>query len=254
MHTDHSRMKLGKQQALHDPRTLQLTNYLKPEALPPPPAAKDWGKGVGNWGMMLNDTIGDCTCAAAGHLIMEWTANAGKEITPSDGDILKAYEAVSGYNPETHANDNGAVETTVLKYWRKTGIAGHKIGAFAALTPGNRTHIEDGAFLFEGVYIGLALPVSAQRQAIWATPPQGPTGTGAPGSWGGHAVPIVAYDARGLTCITWGQRKRMTWDFWNNYCDEAYAILSQDLFEPNAKSPAGFDLAQLQADLGQVTG
>lgn len=254
MKIDHSRMKLGKLQAQHDPRTLQLTNYLRPEALPPPPPAKDWGKSVSSWGMMLNDSIGDCTCAAAGHLIMEWTANAGKEAVPSDGEILKAYQDVSGYNPETHTNDNGAVEIDVLNYWRKAGIAGHVIGAYAALTPGNRTHIEDGAYLFEGIYIGLALPISAQQQAIWATPPQGPTGTGAPGSWGGHAVPIVAYDARGLTCVTWGQRKRMTWDFWANYCDEAYAILSPDLFGPGAKTPAGLDLTALQQDLNQVTG
>ncbi len=142
----------------------------------------------------------------------------------------------------------------MLNYWRKSGIAGRTIGAYAALTPGNRTHIEDGAYLFEGIYIGLALPVSAQQQAIWATPPQGPNGTGAPGSWGGHAVPIVAYDQRGLTCVTWGQRKQMTWDFWANYCDEAYAILSQDLLGQGAKTPAGLDLAALQQDLGQVTG
>ncbi len=126
MRTDHSRMKLGKLQARHDPRTLQLTNYLRPEALPPPPAAKDWGKSVGSWCMMLNDSIGDCTCAAAGHLIMEWTANAGKEVVPADGEILNAYVAVSGYNPETHANDNGAVEIDVLNYWRSSRRSGRR--------------------------------------------------------------------------------------------------------------------------------
>ena len=39
--------------------------------------------------MMLNDSIGDCTCAAAGHLIMEWTANAGKEVVPADGVLAR---------------------------------------------------------------------------------------------------------------------------------------------------------------------
>ena len=87
--------------------------------------------------MMHNDTIGDCTCAAAGHLVMEWTANVGAETTPADADILAAYSAITGYDPKTGANDNGAVETDVLNYWRKTGIAGHKIMAYAALEPGN---------------------------------------------------------------------------------------------------------------------
>ena len=65
--------------------------------------------------MMENDQIGDCTCAAAGHLIMEWTANAGKKmVMPTDKQIVAAYSAVTGYNPETGANDNGAVEIDVL--------------------------------------------------------------------------------------------------------------------------------------------
>ena len=59
--------------------------------------------------MMDNDQIGDCTCAAAGHLIMEWTANAqSKMVTPTDKQIVAAYSAITGYNPTTGANDNGA--------------------------------------------------------------------------------------------------------------------------------------------------
>jgi hypothetical protein len=80
----------------------------------------------------------------------------------------------------------------------------------------------------ENCYIGLALPISAQNQDVWAVPPGGSAGEGSPGSWGGHAVPIVAYDSRGLTVITWGATKRMTWQFLDTYCDEAYALLSQD--------------------------
>ncbi len=39
MTVDHSRMKLGKKPAHHDPRTLQMANYLE---LPPIPPAQDW--------------------------------------------------------------------------------------------------------------------------------------------------------------------------------------------------------------------
>ena len=32
---------------------------------------------------------------------------------------------------------------------------------------------------------------------------------GQPGSWGGHAVPVVAYDVRGITWVTWGALQPM---------------------------------------------
>jgi hypothetical protein len=251
---DPRKLKLGKRPARHDPRTLLLASYITP-ALPTPPASCDLTAKVGSsWGMMDNDQIGDCTCAAAGHLIMEWTANAKpKMFTPTDKQIVAAYSAITGYNPTTGANDNGAVEIDVLNYWRQTGIAAHKIGAYVALEPANHTHIMDSVYIFEGCYIGLQLPISAQAQIQnhqpWSVPPGGATGEGEPGSWGGHAVPIVAYDARGLTCVTWGALQTMTWTFWEAYCEEAYAILSNDYLTAKEETPAGFNLAQLQEDL-----
>jgi len=63
---------------------------------------------------------------------------------------------------------------------------------------------------------------------------------------------VEAYDARGLTCITWGQTKKMTWSFWDAYCDEAYALLSE-IWAPEKKiAPAGFDLAALKSDLSEL--
>jgi len=254
MAVDHSAQKLGKKPAQHDPRTLQMANYL---GLPQVPPARDWTvKAAANWGMMLNDQLGDCTCAAMGHLTQAWSANAGaNEITLPDQAILKAYEAVGGYKPGDPSTDRGAVELDVLKYWRKTGVGGHKITAFVALEPKNHAHVQAAVDLFGGSYIGVSLPVSAQKQKVWSVPPGGATGSGAPGSWGGHAVVIEAYDAQGLTCITWGQKKRMTWSFWDTYCDEAYAVLSEELWvQKNKPAPSGFDLAALEADLKEVTG
>jgi len=209
------------------------------------------------WGMMENDQIGDCTCAAAGHLIMEWTANSGKKmVTPTDKQIVAAYSAITGYNPSTGANDNGAAEIDVLNYWRQSGIAGHKIGAYAALEPSNHNHVMDSVYLFEGCYIGVQLPISAQAQVQnhqpWSVPPGGTTGDGKPGSWGGHAVPVVSYDARGVTVVTWGALQVMTWSFWEAYCDEAYAILSTDYLTGKKENPQGFSLTELQADLADL--
>jgi len=248
---DHSKMKLGKQVPRHDPRTLQLANYLLPKALPPAPAEYMWGAAITDWTMMDNDQIGDCTCAAAGHLIMEWTVDNNNLYTPPSADIISAYSQITGYDPQTGANDNGAAETDVLNFWRTTGISGRQIYAYAALEPGNHFNIQQAVYMFGGCYIGLALPQSAQTQTVWSVPPGGAIGSGAPGSWGGHAVPIIGYDQNSLTVVTWGDTKQMTWEFLDAYCDESYAIISLD-FISNNQSPNGFDLATLQADLQDV--
>lgn len=253
---DPKKLKLGKQGARHDPRTLLLASYIT-STLPTPPATCDLTTKIKSWGMMENDQIGDCTCAAAGHLLMEWTANAGKKMfTPTDKQVVAAYSAITGYNPATGANDNGAVEIDVLNYWRQSGIASHKIGAYVALEPSNHNHIMDSVFIFEGCYIGLQLPISAQAQVQnhqpWSVPPGGTTGDGAKGSWGGHAVPVVAYDSRGVTVVTWGALQMLTWSFWEAYCDEAYAILSTDSLTGKKTTPAGFTMQQLQSDLADL--
>jgi hypothetical protein len=241
---------LGKHAARHDPRTLLLANYIQPDRLPAVPASADWTKRVAQWGMMQNNTVGDCTCAAAGHMIECWTANVKSEIIPTDASIISAYATITGYDPQTGANDNGAAEIDVLNYWRQKGIGGRQIKAFVALEPKNDDQMREGIYLFGGVYVGVQLPNSAKNQSIWAVPPGGPVGTGAPGSWGGHAVPVVGYDARGLLVVTWGQITQMTWTFWETYGDEAYAILSDDWFAGNA--PNGFDETALQADLQSI--
>lgn len=253
---DPLKLKLGKQVARHDPRTLLLASYMTTE-LPAPPPAFDLTSKVSAWGMMENQDIGDCTCAAAGHLIMEWTANAGKKmVTPTDKQIVDAYSAITGYNPKTGANDNGAVEIDVLNFWRQSGIAGHKISAYMALEPSNHNHIMDSVYIFEGCYIGVQLPVSAKDQIKnhqpWSVPPGGAIGDGKPGSWGGHAVPVVAYDSRGVTVVTWGATQMMTWSFWEAYCEEAYAILSADYLTGKKTTPQGFSLQQLQEDLANL--
>jgi len=52
--------------------------------------------------MYSNDTIGDCTCAAAGHMIEAWTALAsGKTVTVTTAAVVKAYSAISGYRRPT---------------------------------------------------------------------------------------------------------------------------------------------------------
>lgn len=249
---DHSKMKLGKKAAVHDKRTMRLADYVS-NALKPPERI-DWSAKITQLGEMLNDQLGICTIASAGHLIQAWTANNDNQVILADSDILKGYEEACGYVPGDPSTDNGGVEITVLNYLRQTGLGGHKIFAYVAQEPGNKTHVELSVDLLGGCYLGLELPRSIQGQKVWSVPPGGPVDDGAPGSLGGHAVPAVAYGPAGITVITWGQLLTMTWQFFSVYCSEAYGLLSLDWANGTKQAPSGFDFAQLQSDLAAITG
>ena len=160
---------LGKLPPKFDKRTLRFARYVKASALPPAPPSVTWSSKVSQWGEMLNQQIGDCTCAAVGHSIQTWTANNGSEVTISDQDVLNAYIAVTGeegaaYNPQTGANDNGCNEIDVLNYWRTTGVGGHKLGAYAAVAHTSEQELQEAIWLFGACYIGVNLPLAAQQQ------------------------------------------------------------------------------------------
>jgi hypothetical protein len=243
-------VKLGKLPARVDPRTLSLTRYVDRAALPPPPAALDLSEAVTEWPMFANDRVGDCTTAAAGHMIEAWTAAAsGRAVEVSEQAVLQAFDAVKVVDPLT--GDEGAVVLDVLNFWRNAGIGGHRIGAFARITRADHDLVRTGAYLFGGLFIGLQMPLRAIGAEVWDWTGR-LDGPDAPGSWGGHAVDIVAYDETGLTAVSWGALQRLTWSFWDRYCDEAWCVLSTD-FLTGGQSPEGFDLATLQHDLGLVT-
>jgi hypothetical protein len=243
--------RLGKNPAVLDSRNLRFGAYLTTK-LPAPPEAVNWGKDVKTWPMYLNDKYGDCTCAAAGHMIENWTAAAGSEKSPTDAQILKFYEHFTTPGPE-----NGCDMLSVLKYWRSTGLGGDKIAAFAQLEPRNTTEAKDAVSIFGGLYIGVELPkfvITALQQGKtvpWVVPPGGPVGDAAPDPDGGHCIPAVAYDARNLYVVTWGMVMPMSWQFYVDYADESFAVLSDDFLGKN-KAPNGFDMAQLKADLSEV--
>jgi hypothetical protein len=202
--------------------------------------------------MYLNNKYGDCTCAAAGHMIQNWSAAVGKKKTLSDKQILKFYEHFT-----TPAPENGCHLLNVLKYWRSTGLGGDKITAFAQLEPHNVTEVKDAVSIFGGCYIGVELPkyitaaVHMGKDLPWVVPPHGPVGDAAPDFNGRHCIPAVAYDSRNLYVVTWGKVKSMSWQFYAAYADEAYAVLSDNFLSKN-KTPTGFDIAQLTQDLTEI--
>jgi len=252
-HPVHGPIKLGKKAPRIDKRTLKLAKYLK-GGLPAAPAEVSWITKVPQpWNMFLNDKLGDCVLAACGHMIMQWSFFAGSPFVPSDDQILTAYEAVGGYDPGNPNTDNGADMLTALNYWRQTGVAGHKILAFASVDWTNRDEMRAAIQIFGNVYLGVQLPLSAQGKPLWTVADGGIyTSGGEPGSWGGHCIPVMAESPETDSVITWGGITKMSHNFLTDYADEAFAVLSPEWLAANGQSPSGLDLDQLNQDLAQL--
>jgi hypothetical protein len=187
-------VKLGKKRATFRPSTRLLARYLDvAKLLPAMPPALEWDKTTTAWQMLDNDTVGDCTCACAGHIIMEDEIANGRPITVTAADVLKAYEAVGGYVPGNPNTDNGAEIQDVLNYWKKTGICGNTIIDFVGIEPRNIVQQKAAIYLFGNIDVGIQLPITAQSQTQngrpWALTPGYQNDPNAqPGSWGGHCL------------------------------------------------------------------
>lgn len=244
-------VKLGRLPGRYDPRTLRLDAYLIRAKLPTPPPEKDWLSNRSEpWPMFGNDRYGDCTCSSAGHAIINWTDDSGLSIVPTDEQVLAAYGEVTGFDPQTGANDRGAVMLDVLNHWRQTGIAGRQIKAFAKVNPADARL---AIYLFGSLYVGVALPRTAQTQDVWDVAPWWKPGR-APWSWGGHAICVGAYDSERFGLVTWGARKWMTEAFFRRYGEELWAILTDDWINANTGMAAnGLNMTALEEDLAEVT-
>jgi hypothetical protein len=217
----------------------------------------NWGKSIQPttaWGMDLNDQLGNCTIATADHARKLWLVNAGKTFAEPDADELTgAYSAVSGYVPGDPETDNGALWTDVLARWRTEGFmlggALDRISAFVRVEPGNDNELRLAVQWFGCAMVGLAMPLAAQQQSIWDVV-DGPDEE--PDSWGGHAVPLVGYNADLMFAVSWGKVLPMTWPFVRKYLTEAYAVLSPDWIKTAGRTPAGLTLAAVNADLDEM--
>lgn len=249
---DPAMVRLGRNPKREDSRTMKLARYLASDVLPIIPPMMNWGTAVPDWKMFLNDALGDCTAAAAAHVILSHTANRNAPIILSDDDVLKVYEATGGYVPGDPSTDNGAVEIDVLNFWRNSGIGGHKILAYASIDTTNAAMVREAIYLFGAIYAGVRLPISAQNQDVWSVTDRTFAGGAAPNSWGGHAIPLVGHDTEAFSCVTWGAQKWMTEEWFRVYAEEAYALVSVDWSPPDGAAPNRFNLDQLKTDLNFI--
>ncbi len=171
-----------------------------------------------------NDRLGDCVIASRGNQTLYFKyAETSKLITISETEIENEYFH------ETGGPDEGLVITESLNAWRKGWKAGGKtltIKAWAEINRKNPLEVCSTIFADLGCQIGVELPMCAQAETDAGKPWAQTTGRGAtPGSWGGHCVPLVGYDAKYFYCITWARIQAMTRAWFKKYCSEAYAVI-----------------------------
>jgi hypothetical protein len=236
----------------HTHPRLALDPYLSSVRVP---VTVDRASKVANWPMYLNDQLGDCTCAAVGHILQGWTAYASTEVDVTDNTVLSLYEAVGGYVPGDQSTDQGANMQDVLSYWQKNGVAGHKISAFAELENFyDVANLKKAAYLFGTVYLGINCPDSAQQQFE-----EGQPWDYVPGAQieGGHAICLQKILRSGsqkgiFEIVTWGALQPATISFLHHYVEEAWVALTPDWIAANGDDVDGFSYAQLQSDFNAI--
>jgi hypothetical protein len=243
-------LKLGKLPPDLTKKALSLAPHLTGTLTPP--AQRDWLSEVTDWPMYANDRYGDCVFAAVGHMIEAWTAYNGSQIEVTTEDLLHAYSAVTGFDPNDPSTDQGTRIQDALNYWRRTGIAGHKILAFAKVDHTNPTEVKVALDTFGALMIGIRFPRAAMDQFNSGQPWDVLRNDG--GIEGGHAIHGGAYKPGDTDIVTWAKVQPMTDAFATKYVDEVWAVITPEWYAATGKTPGGVDLAGLGQALADITG
>lgn len=213
--------------------------------LPAPPASVDYATNVASWPMDGNDVYGDCTMAAAAHLIQSWDAQTKRTSKrPTEQQVITEYLKLTG------GKDSGLVESNVLRVWARHGLWGNKIAGYAPVNVHAKTNLQQAVAFFGGAYVGIQVPANAEQQFKAGLPWTLDPGWQDQAIVGGHAVPLLGYDADWLYAISWGAVQKVAWDWWATYGDEAWALLSPEYVA--AGNVNGIDISILRNDLASV--
>lgn len=256
---------LGRLPRAHDPSVPRLSELLAVRELPAIPDAIDYARDMpSDLGMLLNDKLSDCTCAAYYHARQVWTFHSGAIEKQYDQDAKVLYERACGYDPGDPSSDAGGVEQHVLKYLHRSGAPIRqgrgldKILGFVEVPVADIDDVKRTIYNSGVAYIGLGMPsyITSSRNVppkVWDVR------AGRQAMEGGHAVVLTGYDDDGATLISWGERYTMTWAFFERYVDEVYAIVdaawvrSPRFVRDGLASPGGTSLESLSESMRRIS-
>jgi hypothetical protein len=229
-----------------------------------PPAQSDWGTELMNY-MAKNDDLGCCTISDKAHVLTSqmWFGQSKQVIVP-DPEVVRAYSAVSGYDPRSGRNDNGATLQDAFDWVRKNGFVvdgkNYRIESFAQIPTSARGEIDFALIdtcidAFGHVATGMSFPDFAMDQfnagQAWDLPK-----TKRFNIEGGHDVPIVGYGGSGVgkyyDVWTWGRRQRVTVAFLSRFMEEFWTQGEKDWQRADGTIPNGIDGVTANAEFQQL--
>lgn len=202
--------------------------------------------------MYRNDIEGDCVIADVMHQLGIWSGNDGDSggvVLATDQEVHQQYQAICG------PGDNGCNIASVLKYWKANGIVAggktYKIDGYVGLDWTNKLQVMVAIWLFGTIRLGINLP-SAWTQggdgSLWQ-PTNSPI-------VGGHDVGACGFGPQGVTIMTWGGRRLITWEAFlsRQWIEEAWVELAPLWYGNDKLAPCGLDAVTLKADLDMLGG
>jgi hypothetical protein len=246
--------RLGKLSAVRDARIKRMS--IAAPNLPSPPLDANWFAAVSSWGMLGNDSVGDCVEAATLHCIQQFSTYAESPLIPTDAEALAFYEAATGYNPADPNTDQGSYVLGTggtIQYWMTKGVTCggqlNKATGFMQITQKNPTEWQQGIYLFGGLLTGLQLPEAIVAgdtvPFVWETF-SGPVA-------GGHEVWINGYETlnsgRVYDLISWGKEYRATEEFLMNCVDEMVVVVDPAEISARGVDGANISMADLMSDI-----
>ena len=233
--------KFGLKPVIERPK-LKLSQYVDAAKLPVINSPVRWTMALmTDWGMMGNDSVGDCFWAAAAHAFMTWTANSGIQASFTDQQVLAAYSAATGYDPSDPATDQGTDLIQGMNFLKKTGIAGYKTGPYIEVPLDDMQLVHSAHWIFGGMLVGVEFHKDWEQRVIWDI-------SSSP-VLGGHMVYSGDYftgpDKLGI--VTWGEDRFLTTAALKAY-GVAIVTVPEAWIADNGLAPSGFALQDLLAD------
>jgi hypothetical protein len=223
-----------------------IEEYLLKDRLPKAGREVDNSAGITDWGMLGNDTHGDCGPVGYLHVHMADAANFRlKESWPTADQVVREYLAYTG------GQDEGVVLADFLSFCQQHSFCGKSLIGYAPAHHDNLAEVRSVIKLFNAAYVGVQLPQIGldqfERDEEWDL-----TDTRADDKIaGGHCVVPVEFVPGRWGFVTWGKIQFATTRWVERYIDEAWAPLTDDFATAN---PNLFDYPALLHDLAVLRG
>lgn len=211
------------------------------------------------WGMLANDTLGDCVCAMMLHSIEDWHLDAGTPVPAfTDQDAISWYSEIGGYVVGDPSTDQGCDEDVAMGKWKggelpetSDGVL-HQAAGTIGINPKNTDLVKRAIAEFADVQLAIELPITAQGQTEWdVVGDPNHDDNSKPGSWGGHGIPGREYDAHTVKVVTWGAELLMTWGMFGAYVVQSFAVASKEMLNKSGVGPSGVQWDDLTSDLAK---